>query len=72
MLRRLFIRPTHQHVLGRWQRSSEKAIAIKVDWANIDHCGTCSKTHEMKNPPQKPNKKETGIDDDPYLWLLCT
>jgi hypothetical protein len=70
MLRRLFTAPTQQLLLGRWQRSTEKAIAIKVEWANIDHCGTCSK-HDV--PKQKENKqKEEVVEEDPYLWLLCT
>lgn len=28
--------------LGRWTRTTEKENAIKVFWANVDHCGTCS------------------------------
>jgi hypothetical protein len=30
-------------LLGRWSRSCDAMTAIKVNWANIDHCGTCSK-----------------------------
>lgn len=40
MLRRLF-----QFIpvpLGRWTRTDSSTNAIKVDWANTDHCGTCS------------------------------
>jgi hypothetical protein len=28
--------------LGRWTRTDSPTNAIKVDWANTDHCGTCS------------------------------
>jgi len=33
---------THQPIipLGRWTRNQN--THLKVDWANIDHCGTCS------------------------------
>lgn len=26
--------------LGRWTRNQN--VPLKIDWANIDHCGTCS------------------------------
>ena len=29
-------------VLGRWTRTCEKTNSIKIFWANVDHCGTCS------------------------------
>lgn len=29
-------------LLGRWTRTTEKANSIKIFWANVDHCGTCS------------------------------
>ena len=46
MRRRLF--PFLQYIqfspvlLGRWTRTDSPTNAIKVDWANTDHCGTCS------------------------------
>ena len=40
MLRRFF--QFSQVPLGRWTRTDSSANAIKVDWANTDHCGTCS------------------------------
>ena len=41
--------------LGRWSRTTEKMNAIKIFWANVDHCGTCSaetvdKPADAKNP----------------------
>lgn len=40
--------------LGRWCLTDIKKNNIKVDWANIDHCGTCS-YEQMK---VEDNKKE--------------
>lgn len=53
MFRKLFrlaIRPDTP--LGRWSRTTEKMNAIKVFWANVDHCGTCS-TEEMEDTKKK-------------------
>ena len=45
MLRRLFL---IAHVpLGRWTRTDSSVNAIKIDWANTDHCGTCT----LPQPP---------------------
>lgn len=51
-------------MLGRWTRTSEKANSIKIFWANVDHCGTCSGERlkkkdvpKMVSPP--PEVKET-------------
>jgi len=50
MFRRLFL---IAHVpLGRWTRTDSSANAIKIDWANTDHCGTCTF-------PQPPDLKNT-------------
>lgn len=39
---------------GRWKIDyCEKKIKNKVDWANIDHCGTCSKNNEVENYSKK-------------------
>lgn len=27
--------------LGRWSRTEKPSNDIKIDWANVDHCGTC-------------------------------
>jgi hypothetical protein len=29
-------------MLGRWKLSDFKTNKIKIDWANVDHCGTCA------------------------------
>lgn len=29
-------------LLGRWERTPEKLSSVKIRWANIDHCGSCS------------------------------
>lgn len=41
--RSFFNKSYNKILLGRWNRSSEQLTEIKVNWANIDHCGTCSK-----------------------------
>lgn len=49
-LRRLRTAPV---LLGRWSRTDKKLNDIKVDLANIDHCGTCvhDKIKETKSVP---------------------
>jgi len=43
MFRRIFSSRFNPDVLlGRWTRTDEKANSIKIFWANVDHCGTCS------------------------------
>jgi len=44
MLRKLFSLRfiTPAPLLGRWTRTTEKMNSIKIFWANVDHCGTCS------------------------------
>ena len=38
----LFKRVIDKAMLGRWETTTcEKINAIKVYWANTDHCGTC-------------------------------
>lgn len=55
-LRRLRTAPV---LLGRWCRTDKKLNDIKVDLANIDHCGTC--VHN-KIKETKPIDKEFIID----------
>jgi hypothetical protein len=43
MLRNIFSKTANKTLLGRWNRSCDTSTAIKVNWANVDHCGTCSK-----------------------------
>ena len=61
MFRKLFRLATRPDTpLGRWTRTSDKMNSIKIFWANVDHCGTCSsekmvKSSTTKNPiPQSP------------------
>jgi hypothetical protein len=52
MFRRLFL---IAHVpLGRWTRTDSSVNAIKIDWANTDHCGTCA----LPQPPDLKNADE--------------
>ena len=50
-------------LLGRWTRTSEKVNSIKIFWANVDHCGTCSgeavKKKEVPKLKPLPEVKET-------------
>jgi hypothetical protein len=48
-------------LLGRWERTDRTLNKIKIDWANIDHCGTCayasvSATKEL--PKQQTQQKQ--------------
>jgi len=56
---RIFITMKEPSVLGRWALTDMKKNKIKIDWANIDHCGTCS--YEEKKKPDtsevKPKRK---------------
>ena len=36
--------PSVKTSLGRWECTNMKLNEIKIDWANVDHCGTCSHT----------------------------
>ena len=47
-------------LLGRWERTCDKMNGIKVYWANIDHCGTCSKVvvEEKNNDKNKDKIKD--------------
>jgi len=44
-------------LLGRWALTDMKKNKIKIDWANIDHCGTCSYEEKKKKPEVKPKRK---------------
>ena len=39
---RIFVITSEPSLLGRWTITDMKKNKIKIDWANIDHCGTCS------------------------------
>ena len=53
---RLFLVKESLLPLGRWSLTDMKKNKIKIDWANIDHCGTCS-YEEKKKPEVKPKRK---------------
>lgn len=55
MFGRFFINKIETLILGRWKCTDERVNRIKVYWANMDHCGTCSR--EMLKP--KMIKKKT-------------
>lgn len=41
-------------MLGRWKPTDFKTNKIKIDWANVDHCGTCAyKAKVAKAAPEK-------------------
>jgi len=52
-------------LLGRWCRTGKKLNDLKVDLANIDHCGICfhekSKEHDKKNAPASENMTNTQL-----------
>jgi hypothetical protein len=54
-IKRLFKSTVEKIALGRWERTCEKKNKIKVYWANIDHCGTCS---SEKRPEKLAKPKE--------------
>ena len=43
LTRSFFNKSFNKTLLGRWNRSCDQSTDIKVNWANVDHCGTCSK-----------------------------
>ena len=54
MFRRFF--KIERVLLGRWTRTNPFLNAIKIDWANTDHCGTCSLTDTTKpSAPKTPD-----------------
>ena len=54
---RLFLIKESLLPLGRWSLTDMKKNKIKIDWANIDHCGTCSYEEKKKKPDVKPKLK---------------
>ena len=47
---------SNKTALGRWECTGHKENKIKIDWANIDHCGTCSYKSEPKRLDNIPIK----------------
>ena len=65
LTRSFFNKSFNKTLLGRWNRSCDQSTEIKVNWANVDHCGTCSK--------EDLNKKYIDVQLQPRLqpqnWL---
>lgn len=40
--------------LGRWCRTEKPLNDVKVDLANVDHCGTCANDKMKEIPIEKP------------------
>jgi len=62
MIRNLLTKSFRKTLLGRWGRSTDEATTIKVNWANVDHCGTCSFEEVRAN-----YTTNATIDDDALL-----
>lgn len=64
MFLNFFKKTVERTLLGRWERTCERLNAIKVNWANTDHCGTCSvdykpaKIADLENPPNRKMKAD--------------
>jgi len=57
---RMFIVSREPALLGRWTITDMKQNKIKIDWANVDHCGTCSyEIPKKKTDASKPVKPKT-------------
>jgi hypothetical protein len=65
LTRSFFNKSFNKTLLGRWNRSCDQSTEIKVNWANVDHCGTCSK--------EDLNKKYIDVQlqprSQPQNWL---
>ena len=68
----LFKRMIENRPLGRWNITCDKVNTIKVQWANIDNCGTCSiHKNENKNTPSSKKIETTSYtDDDLFYYIL--
>ena len=45
--------------LGRWKRLDHMSTIQKIDWANEDHCGTCSNGLGNSRKPSSSSETET-------------
>ncbi len=48
--------------LGRWTRTSRELNNVKVDLANIDHCGTCTYDKPKEKESKPPEPKQNSLD----------
>ena len=60
MFRRIFKVTTEKICLGRWECTGMKQNTIKIDWANIDHCGTCTYGSLEKSSETTDTTKESS------------
>lgn len=67
----LFRKKSEKILLGRWGRTCDTMNEIKVNWANIDNCGTCS-NHEIKYYPPiilPPTTATDVVDEHPTHFI---
>ena len=48
--------------LGRWCRTEKSHNDVKVDLANMDHCGTCNHDNIKESPNSEDEIKKTKFD----------
>ena len=60
MFRRIFQITTEKIRLVRWECTCMKHNTIKIDWSNIDHCGTCSYNSIEKSSETTDTTKESS------------
>lgn len=48
-------------MLGRWKLSDFNTNKIKIDWANVDHCGTCAYKKTPKVEIVKPKPVQNAL-----------
>jgi hypothetical protein len=58
-------------LLGRWGHTKDNQIAILVDRANEDHCGTCSNYINHINNINMINKRREQEYEVEYALLNC-
>ena len=60
--------------LGRWKVCENKNINLMVDYANEDHCGSCSQysidMHKQSNESNEKNEVENDLYSYDYEYLL--
>jgi hypothetical protein len=64
-LKKLRIMRSAPVLLGRWCRTGKKLNDVKVDLANVDHCGICF--HEK---PKKSNNSHASSEKKSKTLLL--
>jgi hypothetical protein len=53
----IFRKETKNIYLGRWERHNYNKTIQKIDWANEDHCGTCSNGIKKIKTMNEENQK---------------